>query len=509
MSINSKKSRLDDFFEQATEDSSTYLSKVIDLHDPSGQEDESYLILSMIACRNRSQRAFRCLGSEEIPSSYQKPLRQLKQLFREGEACLSKVISERGTAFFEDIAHATGMSIAGTGNLLERVYRIAQDGDLIEDQDWIKDDLQAFSQDFLIEFMDLSLIISELDEKPFSGNLSIESLQNEYRSLEKRFRKNYGYFSSSETFLKSMKEREYDIDFWWLNTSPESDFIEDVSSAKNILEEAVRLYDGKKADRIESCEFQDQTIAFALNDVPSESRDKIQEHIQSCDYCLELFLDTRIADDASFEEAVDMDFSALPEAEKKKSFDFSTNLGRIFQKCRDFFTLPRLIPAVTIACLLIVAVNIQQNTSLQPSTDFGFTIIARTNSDVVTRGETPVGKEIILKENDVLKSGDYFQIKLKAESDIYLYLLLLDSSGVLNGFEHGYVAAGTSLGIPGTEQWYQLDDSVGRETIYIVSSGDKIADFEDRLLKIKSLGVDKIQTIFPEETIKSFSFMHN
>jgi hypothetical protein len=284
--------------------------------------------------------------------------------------------------------------------------------------------------------------------------------------------------------------------------------VEEVLSAKSILEKVVHRNNSAKSDRIESCEFQDQTIAFALNDVPEKDRGKIQEHIQACEYCFDLFLDTRIAVDASFEEAVEKDFSALSKTNKKESIDFALRLRHLFQICRDFFTLPRLIPAATIACLLLVFVHFQLNIPQQPRTDFGFTIIARTNSGVVTRGNRPEGEEIILKENDMLQSGDYFQIELKAESDIYLYLLLLDSSGVLDGFEHGYVSAGTSISIPGTEKWYQLDNSVGKETLFLISSKEKIAGFEDKLLKLQSIGAENLKTVFPEETIKSFSFNH-
>jgi len=87
--------------------------------------------------------------------------------------------------------------------------------------------------------------------------------------------------------------------------------------------------------------------------------------------------------------------------------------------------------------------------------------------------------ERLLENNSILFSGDSFQIEVESKSAIYIYAFLLDSN--LNLQQLGgsnselMVNQGEFINFPNnTNNWYQLDDSVGNETLFFLTSELKI-----------------------------------
>ena len=87
--------------------------------------------------------------------------------------------------------------------------------------------------------------------------------------------------------------------------------------------------------------------------------------------------------------------------------------------------------------------------------------------------------ERILEENSILFSGDSFQINVEAKSLLYVYAFLLDSSNNLQLLNSpnssSLISQNQTVSFPSSsDNWYQLDDKVGIETIAIVSSSTKL-----------------------------------
>jgi len=62
--------------------------------------------------------------------------------------------------------------------------------------------------------------------------------------------------------------------------------------------------------------------------------------------------------------------------------------------------------------------------------------------------------------------------------------------------------------IPKDDQWFRLDDSTGKETIYLLASPKAIEDIDRRIEELKKSGVGKIAKMFPGAAVKLFTFKH-
>ncbi len=56
------------------------------------------------------------------------------------------------------------------------------------------------------------------------------------------------------------------------------------------------------------------------------------------------------------------------------------------------------------------------------------------------------------------------------------------------------------------KHWYQLGENKGNEKLYLVVSTEKINDFGQRLDDLKAKGIDNIEKVFQEATVKGFIF---
>jgi len=105
------------------------------------------------------------------------------------------------------------------------------------------------------------------------------------------------------------------------------------------------------------------------------------------------------------------------------------------------------------------------------------------------------GNERILDNNSILFTGDSFQLSIEALDTIHIYAFLIDSGNNLQLLNSpslpSLVTQNQLINFPSsTENWFQLDDNVGIETLMIVSKSSKINASEitlEELLKLDNV----------------------
>lgn len=118
---------------------------------------------------------------------------------------------------------------------------------------------------------------------------------------------------------------------------------------------------------------------------------------------------------------------------------------------------------------------------------------------------SPTSVEI--KKGAPLKSGDEFKIAFELDKDSFVYVLSKDSSGTVRELFSGKLNAKETFSIP-KEDWYKLDENVGRETIYVIASEKPIEDMDNSITKLQDSKTGNVKDVFPEVSIEEFYFEH-
>lgn len=124
------------------------------------------------------------------------------------------------------------------------------------------------------------------------------------------------------------------------------------------------------------------------------------------------------------------------------------------------------------------------------------------------RGGQPEYREFQVEPGGEMKSGQYFRYQITINNDAHVYVVFQDSSGAIQPMEAGFVSGGTQLSLPDGDNWFHLDENTGIENLYLVASRDKIEGFSGKVNQLKRDGIDAIAKVFPDTTVKSFSFQH-
>jgi serine/threonine protein kinase len=105
--------------------------------------------------------------------------------------------------------------------------------------------------------------------------------------------------------------------------------------------------------------------------------------------------------------------------------------------------------------------------------------------------------EVLLKENGTLYSNDGFQIHISVDKESYLYIVDMDQAG-----NAGILFPSTEVNlthklkadkkyiIPGADLWYRLDDTVGKETLFILASSEPNQKLDNLLAEFRKAGLD-------------------
>jgi hypothetical protein len=74
--------------------------------------------------------------------------------------------------------------------------------------------------------------------------------------------------------------------------------------------------------------------------------------------------------------------------------------------------------------------------------------------------------------------------------------------------EKGFISGETDIFLPDENNWYQLGENTGSERLNLIASRNKFDDFDFRVDDLKIKGIDSIEKIFPDATVKTFIFEH-
>lgn len=129
--------------------------------------------------------------------------------------------------------------------------------------------------------------------------------------------------------------------------------------------------------------------------------------------------------------------------------------------------------------------------------------------DILFYYEDENGNMKMFSEGDVLKSGDGFAIYVRASDDCYIYVYQVDAlqksyrlfpNPDFNTKDNPILPA-NDIWIPNTEQLFELDETTGKEYLYVFASPDRIESFEGKqtlnlkkkdiedVIKIKKMGI--------------------
>lgn len=97
-----------------------------------------------------------------------------------------------------------------------------------------------------------------------------------------------------------------------------------------------------------------------------------------------------------------------------------------------------------------------------------------------------------VRANVTLRTGDELQIVVSPLTRCFVYVLLHDSQNAINllfpssfaQFDRDYqsgVAYYVPPSAPGHDEWFKLDQHVGRESIHLIAAAERLTDFENQL----------------------------
>jgi hypothetical protein len=144
--------------------------------------------------------------------------------------------------------------------------------------------------------------------------------------------------------------------------------------------------------------------------------------------------------------------------------------------------------------------RIREEKDVQVSVDVGF------------YSEGKDGKMQVLKEGEVLRSGDAFVLFVRPSEECYLYAVQVDALGKAfrlfpnDGFQtrSNPLAPGVDHWLPNETKAFELDETTGRETVYLFASRRSISQLEgsfnaltgkdiEGLIQLKKMGVARVR----------------
>ena len=113
---------------------------------------------------------------------------------------------------------------------------------------------------------------------------------------------------------------------------------------------------------------------------------------------------------------------------------------------------------------------------------------------VIKRGADGEQQYLPARKPLQLQAGDSLKLYLRTETNLCLYVLLLDSEDALYalspaaGESAPILAAGAEAVIPAGEQWFELDRTKGVETFHVLASPKRLTTLEALCRKLRPIG---------------------
>jgi len=243
-----------------------------------------------------------------------------------------------------------------------------------------------------------------------------------------------------------------------------------------------------------NCPTADEISDYAFGEFSPEDANKIEEHLKICRSCLDLYMDIKLAEEdaASVKNKKVEVLPGLQRAIKKKSKSKVSPWGKIANAISEFFGggfgLKPVATFATVALVIFIGIYVMHDPT--PHTPYGIEIMLYGRTQIGFRGGQPEYKEFQVEPGGKLNSGDYFRFQVTIADGAFVYVVFNDSLGNIQALEKGHIAAGNDVLLPDGEKWYQLDDNTGGEKLYLIASKDKIDDFNNRVERLKSDGIN-------------------
>ena len=152
-----------------------------------------------------------------------------------------------------------------------------------------------------------------------------------------------------------------------------------------------------KENIVDECQMVDQTTAYAFGEFGPEESDKAKEHLKTCRYCLDLYMDIRMAEDNAKNEKVEV----LPELQRaidRGKKPAVSPLQKIGAAISDFFEKGfSFKPVVAFATIVLLTLGgiyvLRDNSGLPPGTPYAIQIMLQGRTQSGFRGGQPEYKE--------------------------------------------------------------------------------------------------------------------
>lgn len=456
----------DKVFEQATEDVSTYLWALESWVDPPEGYTQGYLLIMGLSHRIRGRSAL-ALMDVELPSTFANYKDRLIKLWSKAESIFKEKILNNLIQLDSILRGEMIQRLNDLENCLKEVQHLAQDGDLLEDTEWVAEDVQEVAKDFLVRFQDLALMKEELKHLAIENTEGYRAFQDKFGKIEDLFKKCFGYFHTIKDMFVNLRTREYGVDFWWFTRIPIPEDIEEEKIPDAVMGKLIHAFHRSDAE----CPDAKEIIVYALGELDPRESQKIKHHILKCRVCSQLIADVHLA------EGRDEVLKPRPEPPQDPFLKFSPTLKELVEKS-----------------FLI-------NLSLFKLSD------VKRGEIGLTRDRSPKLKEFKVEEEGILKSGDYFKIRFSIDRDAYIYILFQSSSGEVTELFSDKISGGRDYTLP-EGKGFQLDEKVGEEIVCLLASEEQIEEIDKKILELEKIGIEKIGKVFPKSSCRLFKFRH-
>lgn len=288
----------ENIFDYATEDISMYLWTLkIWTDHPEGYEQD-YLLLQILNSRARGRSAI-SLMKEDIPSEYHRNRDKLNKMWQTGEKALFNFVEDHHKDIEKIILEDFTERLSQLELDLNQIKKIAQDGDLMDDPEWVKDDLKETAHEFLLQFQSMANSNEEIQSGIFLKSINSDGFTNKFYQINGLFKEYFGYFNPVADLLIAFREREYDSHQWWLSCYPEPEDIVEEEVPEMLLESLKSTFQKEGQDFDIDCPQSDNAIAYAFGELSAHENKLFYDHMLGCHFCFDLVQDTRMAETES------------------------------------------------------------------------------------------------------------------------------------------------------------------------------------------------------------------
>lgn len=269
----------------------------------SGNDDyvPEYLLMVMVNCSARCERGIAMMKSmdasdikeniQSFAAIFQKQKERFQEIFIKDKILIASLFERE---------NGLGQRLSALDRQLDRIRTIVEDGILFENADWLQDDLHATGEEFLVTFTDMAQLAYDPPVNLSDMDPYIHWIRS-FGKLEEKMRRNFTLFSSyAAQIQQKLRKREFGRkEFWWLHEllTDEPLLYPPMSDAQLSAMGRFLLPSRDRLVKSKGCPDPELIIAYADDDdIGEKNKKRVRLHVQHCDYCLHLLLDTRAAE---------------------------------------------------------------------------------------------------------------------------------------------------------------------------------------------------------------------